>query len=222
MKMRDLIPEGVINYVKLLRNKAKYKGREIHSPHILGTAILGDKCIIGKDVLIGDVEIGDRTYIQEGTKIISGKIGRFCSIAYNCQIGLPEHPTNYISTSPKTYSAYNIWGFDNLWTNPKPPVIGSDVWIGSNVIVSRGVTIGHGAIIGAGAIVTKDIPSYAIAVGVPAKVIKYRFDEETINALNDFKWWELSEEELMQYKDIFELGNKAPIEVLNRQKTKQG
>lgn len=216
MKIREIIPEGLVNFIKLLRNKRRYPGREIYSPHIHQSAVLGNKTIINKDVLLGEVEIGDRTYIQEGTKIISGKIGRFCSIAYNCQIGLPEHPTNFISTSPKTYSAYNIWGFKNLWTNPNPPIIGSDVWIGSNVVITRGVKIGNGAIIGAGAIVTKDIPPYAIAVGVPAKVIKNRFDDETINALNKFKWWELSEEELMEHKDIFELGSLAPDEVVKK------
>ena len=71
--------------------------------------------------------------------------------------------------------------------------IGNDVWIGADVKIKSGITIGNGAVIGAGAVVTKNIPDFAVVGGVPAKIIKYRFDDETISKLLDSNWWELSE-----------------------------
>ena len=76
--------------------------------------------------------------------------------------------------------------------------IGNDVFIGANVTILDGITIGDGAIIGAGAVVSKDIPPYAIAVGCPVKILRYRFDEDTRRKLLDIKWWDFSEEQLQQ------------------------
>lgn len=72
----------------------------------------------------------------------------------------------------------------------KPCYIGNDVWIGRGVMIKNGIKIGNGAIIGAGAVVTKDVPDYAIVGGVPAKIIRYRFDENTIKLLLESKWWD--------------------------------
>ena len=94
------------------------------------------------------------------------------------------------STSPYLYP--------NGAEEHKPVFIGNDVFIGANVTILDGVTIGDGAVIGAGAVVTKDIPPYAIAVGVPAKTIKYRFDENTQQLLLAEKWWEKSDEEIQK------------------------
>lgn len=82
-------------------------------------------------------------------------------------------------------------------------MIGNDVFIGANVTVLDGAKIADGAVIGAGAVVVNDIPPYAIAVGVPAKVIKYRFDESTIKALLEKQWWNGTEEELKEVERYF-------------------
>ena len=76
--------------------------------------------------------------------------------------------------------------------------IGHDVWIGTRAIVLDGITVGNGAVIAANSVVTKDVPPYAIVAGVPAKIIKYRFNDDKINKLNDSKWWELDLNEIKQ------------------------
>lgn len=84
--------------------------------------------------------------------------------------------------------------------------IGHDVWLGQNVIITQGVTIGNGAVIGAGAIVTKDVPDYAVAVGNPAKVIKYRYKKEHIEILKKIEWWNWSKEKIQEnYKLFFDI-----------------
>ena len=81
-------------------------------------------------------------------------------------------------------------------------IIGNDVWIAAGVNILHKVKIGNGAVIGAGAVVTKDIPPYAIAAGVPAKVIKYRFDEEFIAELERIKWWNWPRDLIMKNIDL--------------------
>lgn len=83
-------------------------------------------------------------------------------------------------------------------------IIGNDVWIGENVTIMGGVTIGDGAIIGANTVVTKDIEPYSINVGIPSKIIKYRFDKEDIALLQKLEWWNKSEEWIIKNKDLFE------------------
>ena len=146
--------------------------------------------------------IGYGTYIVgENSYIHDCKIGRFCSIASNCHIGLGDHSLHMVSTSPLFYSAHSLLPEHFLTENiPLPEqvigdtkykvIIGNDVWMGYNVCVKEGVTIGDGAIIGAKSLVTRDIPPYAVAVGTPAKVIKYRFTPEQIQKLLTIKWWD--------------------------------
>ena len=85
----------------------------------------------------------------------------------------------------------------------KQTVIGNDVFIGANVTVLDGAKIADGSVIGAGAVVVGDIPPYAVAVGVPTKVVKYRFDEKTIEALLKKQWWNGTEEDLQKVERSF-------------------
>ncbi len=91
----------------------------------------------------------------------------------------------------------------NSFEETKQTHIGNDVYIGANVFVLDGVTIGDGAVVGAGAVVVHDVPPYAVVVGVPAKVVKYRFDEDTIKKLLSKQWWNLPEPELTKVRDNF-------------------
>ena len=90
-------------------------------------------------------------------------------------------------------------------TASTPPChIGNDVWIGRNAVIKDGVTVGDGAIIGTSAVVTKDVPPYAIVVGVPARIIRYRFSPEIIEALLELRWWDLPLEKIqhLPFNDV--------------------
>lgn len=127
-------------------------------------------------------------------------IGRFCSIANNVKIMGGNHPMNRFTTHMLTYNGnfdkFAKAEFDSEWvlkpfnTAPKNPVIGHDVWIGNDVVLKGGIIIGDGAIIAANSVVTKDVPPYAVVAGVPARVMKYRFEADVINQLLKLKWWD--------------------------------
>jgi virginiamycin A acetyltransferase len=161
---------------------------------------------------IKDVSLGAYSYISKNCNITNTSIGKFCSIGPNFCCGLGIHPINGISTAPMFYSVSKQNGLTLVLKNKveesKHTVIENDVFIGSNVTVLDGVTIGNGAVIGAGAVVTGDIPPYAVAVGVPAKITKYRFDKETINNLLKSEWWNLEKDKLHEIeKHFFEVKN---------------
>lgn len=149
--------------------------------------------VIEKNVQIDATmeSIGIGTYINEYTLINNCKIiGKFCSIAPGVKIGMGAHSIDWVSTSPVFYSPKRGVVQDHKYTLDKPVIIQNDVWIASNAVIMPGVKLGNGCVIGAGAIVTKDVPDYAIATGVPAQIRRYRFDKSTIRNLLDSKWWE--------------------------------
>ena len=138
-------------------------------------------------------EIGSRNYFGHGTMTLNAKIGSYCSVASNVKIGQMEHDLSCVSTHTAIMRAV---GGDSGFR--APAVIGSDVWIGANAVIRQGVTVGTGAVIGAGAVVTKDIPPYAVAAGVPAKVLRLRFPQAQIAMLLNSRWWELPKDEAIE------------------------
>lgn len=152
-------------------------------------------------------KIGFGSYIASFSIINSTEVGKFCSIGPNFLCGYGIHPTNGISTSPMFYSTKNQAGKSfaqkDKIVESKPITIGNDVFIGANVTVLDGVTISDGAIIGAGAVVVNDIPPYAIAVGVPARIVKYRFTPDKIENFLKIKWWDWPIDKLNEIEKYF-------------------
>lgn len=165
----------------------------------------------------GNITIGDFTYGKLfGIKCFKEsdivRIGKFCSIASLVYIfGGGEHNTNLISTYPfkKFFKKFEI---DPNVTSKGPTIIGNDVWIGMNAIILSGVNIGDGSIIGAGSIVTKDVPPYAIVAGNPARIIRYRFDNSSIEKLMKIQWWNWPLEKIIANIDLFYDNHEAFIE----------
>lgn len=181
-------------------------------------------CYIKNAVKSPNIIIGDYTYYDDKNgadkfedhvthfygfldeKLI---IGKFCQIAHGVEfvMGGANHRMNTISTYP-FYIMGGDWGSQIAPVKEELPqkgdtVIGNDVWIGQNVTVMTGVHIGDGAIIGANSTVAKDIPPYSIAVGNPVRIIKKRFDDETIALLEEFKWWDKPIEEIDELMPLF-------------------
>lgn len=178
--------------------------------------ILRGKCVINSKIhktakvnsgaTIIASTIGRYSYTCYDDEIVNCEIGQFCSISDEVVIGGAEHPTDWVSTSPvfqkvkhsgpkRKFSEFDYNGI-------KKTVVGNDVWIGRRAIIKAGVNLGDGSVVGSGAVVTKDVPPYAVVAGVPAKVLRYRFDEETIKCLLQSEWWNLPDEEIEKYAHL--------------------
>lgn len=149
------------------------------------------------------------------------KIGKFCSIACGAKFlfNAANHTINSLSTYPFPIF-FEEWNLDTdttsiakAWDNKGDIIIGNDVWIGYEAVILAGVTIGDGAIIASRAVVTKDVPPYTIVGGVPAKIIKKRFDEKTIDKLIELRWWDWSKEDIRRNINAIQSGNLDDIQV---------
>lgn len=145
------------------------------------------------DIDVGLYTIGpfDRWRVPPGSRI-----GRYCSIARTARLLDADHPVDALSTHPYFYlSQFGMVAQDQLTL--VPPVVEDGVWIGHNAIVTPGCNrVGRGAIIGAGAVVMQDVPPYAIVTGAPARLVRFRFDPDTIAVIEATRWWELDRDKL--------------------------
>lgn len=192
------------NFSQLL--KAAVKSKRIYWKYLISdikNCEIDSQAKIYDNHILNNVKIGKGTYVASNADISNTSIGRFCSIGPNFVCGWGYHPINGISTSPVFYSTRKQTGFTfseyDKCEERKLITIGNDVFIGMNVTVLDGVKIGDGAVIGAGAVVSKDIPPYAVAVGCPIKITKYRFSQEIIDSLIASRWWDQNDAVL---KDI--------------------
>ena len=200
--IRLITPVSLIKYFKMLRSRIRFKSARIDSAYVSINAKISEKVVVSPDCIIeGNCEIGKYTYMQSGCNINNTCIGKFCSIGNNVLINPWQHPIDLVSTSPKLYRNILKWG--GYSDTPRQTIIGNDVWIGSGSCILEGIKIGDGAVIGANSVVTRDVPAYAIVVGNPARVIRYRFDSNKIEIINSVHWWDWGSEELQKNLDFF-------------------
>lgn len=164
-----------------------------------------------KGIRIGKYSYGYKSMLYTGTRLKS--IGAFTSIAPNVKLSAGNHPLTYVSTHPFAY--LKEFGFvkttdTSAILNNEDIHIGHDVWIGESAIILTGVTIGHGAVVAAGAVVTKDVPPYAIIAGVPAKVLRYRFNPATVKKLLASRWWEWPDADIRTKFTLFKQPENFP------------
>lgn len=171
-------------FFKLLK---KFRGSGILNSNIHSTS----KIESGSNIV--SVNMDRYSFCGYDCEIVNTDIGPFCSIANNVVIGGAMHPLIWVSSSPVFYAGRD--SVKKKFSEFRPPetkktIIGADVWIGGGAYVKQGVTIGTGAVVGMGSVVTKDVAPYSIVAGNPAKEIKRRFDDDTINNLLVSRWWE--------------------------------
>lgn len=126
-------------------------------------------------------QVGDYCYIRSGAQFNHVIIGNYCSFAADVQIGGMEHPIHEFSTSAKL--------FPEKCQARNNTIIGNDVWVAAGAIIRQGVKIGNGAVIGANSFVNKDVPPYAVVAGSPAKILKYRFDDNLQRKIQETRYW---------------------------------
>lgn len=145
-------------------------------------------------------------------------IGKFCSIACGAKFMFTSGNHSLKSLSTYTFPIFfDEWGLDSknicdAWENKGDIVIGNDVWIGYEAVVMSGVKIGDGAIIGTRAVVTKDVPPYTVVGGVPAKQIRKRFDDKTIEKLQSLEWWNWGEDKIKRNISAIQSGDIDALE----------
>lgn len=185
-------------YWKLYNWRSKSK---IYNYRLSRGIKLGKHVMIRSQTEIGlDVSVDDYSYISGPINYIeSAHIGKYCSIARQTVIGVGDHNYNWVTTHPIIVSSeYGLIAKNHSEPQKPAPVIGNDVWIGINAIVFRGVKIGHGAVVAAGSVVTKDVEPYSIVGGIPAKHLRYRFDENVVTSLLKIEWWNWNSDKIKE------------------------
>ena len=180
------------------------------------SAQLQGKNKIGHRTDIANAIVGYGSYIGNDSYLRRVQIGKYCSIGNEVKVLYGTHPTGqFVSTHPAFYSTIQQAGFtwvtkdcfqERIYAIPEEKisvVIGNDVWIAGHVQILEGVKIGNGAIIAAGSVVTQDVPPYSIVGGVPARMIRWRFQEEERIWLDKIQWWNQDEDWIKAHVDDF-------------------
>lgn len=191
---------------KLLNYKRSMQGGKVQvTGYVRGIQQVqfeGNNAVLGFSNFNGTIAVGYATTFSIHNLIHGNiKIGKYCQFGPYAAINTYNHPMHHMTS----YINKRLLDGKMLqYKTSKETVIGNDVWIGKNAIILGGVTVGDGAVIAAGSVVTRDVPAYHIAGGVPAKVLKPRFHETVIQELLELRWWDKQEEELQTLAPLFE------------------
>jgi acetyltransferase-like isoleucine patch superfamily enzyme len=208
--LKELIrPAKLLAIIRHFRQTTVHKDKDLKLGLYtnLHNVRFGNKVYIGQNCSLSNCVIDSHSYCNNNTNISNAKIGKYSSIGSNVQIGVGAHPTNLVTTHPAFYSNNKTFETyaDKMYYNEFEHIeIGNDVWIGSNSTIMNNVKIGNGAIIAYGAVVTKDVLPYSIVGGIPAKHIKFRFDQNVIMELIRINWWNWDENFLKENFTLFQ------------------
>lgn len=206
-----LTEAGLSENIVGLPYKNVYADQNIHVD--METVFEGRNAVLS-GVALSSCELGYASYISANTSLCNVKIGRYSSIGPNIRIIRGQHPTrNFVSTNPmfystrkvtkKSYVTHNIFEEYRYTENGYNVEVGNDVWIGDGVTIMEGVKIADGTIVAAKANLVKDTEPYAIVGGNPARLIRYRFEEEDIKFLERLQWWNKPENWIDEHAEYF-------------------
>lgn len=172
----------------------------IHETARIRESRIGDFVEIHEFARVRDSVVGDYSYLQEYVALLNTDMGRFCAIAAMTRMGAPNHPYTRVTQHRFTYTPEYYWPDAErdaaFFANRRADrvKVGNDVWCGHGVTILPGVTVGDGAVCAAGAVVAKDVAPYTIVAGVPARVVKHRFDQRSAERLQALAWWSWSDD----------------------------
>jgi phosphonate metabolism protein (transferase hexapeptide repeat family) len=180
----------------------------IHATATVRSSRLGPFTEVGARSRVIETRLGAYSYIGHDSQISHAKIGRFCSIAAHTSINPGNHPTSRAAMHRFAYRSqmYGLGEDDEAlldWQRSQPVELGHDVCIGHGAIILAGVRLGTGAIVGAGAVVTESVLPFTIMAGVPARLLRRRFDKATAEGLLEIAWWDWPHVELKEALDDF-------------------
>ena len=215
-----IVKDSTLNDNVVIWKNARILGSALHGNNSVGdfstirNSVLGNHASVQRNCDLMRSTIGDYSIVEKNAVIHDAAIGKFCEISWHCSIGGDNH--NYKLPTIHHWYWNKAFGFEQdsdavggknfkHKIESEECIIGNDVWIGSGVTVNRKVHVGNGAILASGSVVTKDVPDYAIVGGVPARIIKYRFDEDTIKRLLAIAWWNWPYEVLKENRHLFEV-----------------
>lgn len=184
-------------YIRSFKDGVKLSRRS----SVIGSE-LGSFVHVGDYAFVYESELGRYSSIGRGAVIRNARLGGFCSVSWSATIGATPH--NHALLTTHAFHYIKSFGFvDHDKRIVLPTTVGNDVWVGANAVIMPGLKIGDGAVIGAGAVVTKDVPPYAIVAGVPAKILKFRFEKDVVKELLEIRWWDWEIKRLKLKIDLF-------------------